>query len=181
MRRPRPLVSGTMRIGMLGILLGATTAAAEPPRARLPPKRATPGDAVKPADAAKPAPKPDEATQPDAKDPEPADLWSALITPRPHGEAWVVPPNATKDGAPSWDGGFSLGRILTPPVHADAAPWPRGMVITPPDVNDPMAIEPGTNALRLGKRRVLALPRELSRGFQDGADRFWDLVLPRNM
>ncbi|MGE0548191.1 MAG: hypothetical protein AB7O24_10990 [Kofleriaceae bacterium] len=40
------------------------------------------------------------------------------------------------------------GHVIVPDPHPDAAPWPRGMVITPPDVGDPMVVNP--NALGLG-------------------------------
>ena len=33
-----------------------------------------------------------------------------------------------------------LGRVLRPAELADAREWPRGMVITPPETGDPMAV-----------------------------------------
>ncbi|HSN27650.1 MAG TPA: hypothetical protein VLT45_15265 [Kofleriaceae bacterium] len=33
----------------------------------------------------------------------------------------------------------ALGKIIVPGPFADAAPWPRGMVITPPETGDRMA------------------------------------------
>lgn len=39
------------------------------------------------------------------------------------------------------------GIVIDPGEHADARPWPRGMVIHPPDPRDPMV-------LRLGERHL---------------------------
>jgi hypothetical protein len=53
------------------------------------------------------------------------------------------------------------------------------MAVTPPDPNDPMTLEMGTNQLRSRIARTAWLPRDLSLGAKRAADAFWDLVLPK--
>ena len=78
------------------------------------------------------------------------------------------------------DGTRASGLVIQPPTHADAQLAPRGALIIPPDPNDPMALELGTNWLRShGREREPWLPRDLSRGFKRGADKIWDFVLPK--
>jgi len=48
-------------------------------------------------------------------------------------------------------GGPVRGIIIDPGEHADARPWPRGMVIHPPDTRDPMVLDLGGDP-HLGQR-----------------------------
>jgi hypothetical protein len=131
---------------MLAVLLAVAPAAAETPR---------PGPDAKP-DAKAPAP--------DAKTPAPD---AKLPAPAPKGTPRTLPPASLQDAMPrtdkpsgngtgglSFGGGFSLGTVIVPAPHPDDQPWPRGMVITPPDVGDPMAIVPGGDGLPPGERRA---------------------------
>ena len=45
------------------------------------------------------------------------------------------------------------GLIIDPGQHPDARPWPRGMVIHPPDTRDPMALDLGGER-HLGQRAL---------------------------
>ena len=84
------------------------------------------------------------------------------------------------DGVMGMFGAMASAIIITPPAHADAEAWPRGMVIRPPDVNDPMDIEIGTNQLRMhGEKIEPWLPRDVSRSLKLGADKLWDVLLPK--
>ena len=76
-------------------------------------------------------------------------------------------------------GKLATGVIIVPKKHPDAEPAPFGGWIVPPDVNDPIALEPGTNQLRNRIPRTAWLPRDLSRAFKAGADKVWDVVLPK--
>ena len=70
--------------------------------------------------------------------------------------------------------------MVTPPYHPDAEPVAKGGGrIVPPEPNDPMALELGTNGLRARERVEPWLPRDLSRQLKRGADKVWDLVLPK--
>ena len=82
-------------------------------------------------------------------------------------------------GKPGMDGKLASGVIIVPKKHPDAEPAPFGGWIVPPDVNDPIALEPGTNQLRNRIPRTAWLPRDLSRAFKAGADKVWDVVLPK--
>jgi hypothetical protein len=42
---------------------------------------------------------------------------------------------------PSIGGGYSAGIVLEPKDHPDMQPWPRGMVIKPPDVDPKMLLD----------------------------------------
>lgn len=78
-----------------------------------------------------------------------------------------------REGYPAIDGGSVAGIVIEPPVIDEK------MVIVPPDVNDPMALEVGTNQLQNRIPRTPWLPRDLSLGAKDAADAVWDLVLPK--
>lgn len=78
------------------------------------------------------------------------------------------------------DGTVSAAIVVKPGYHPDAEPVSKGgSWIVPPDPNDPMAIEPGTNQLRSRERVEAWLPRDLSRRLKLGADKVWDFVLPK--
>lgn len=57
-------------------------------------------------------------------------------------------PAGNGSGAPAFGGGWSAGIVIAPEPHPDARPWPLGMVIEAPDVNDPIAIPPGCDGLQ---------------------------------
>ena len=76
---------------------------------------------------------------------------------------------------PSMGGGTSLGIVVEPPPHPDARPWPRGMVVRPPDVKDRNVIEPGKKGLGGGNP---TMGRRLLDGIDDSVDAIWSLVLP---
>ena len=87
-----------------------------------------------------------------------------------------------RDGVVGIDGTLASGIVVTPPAHPDAELAPRGAWIIPPDPNDPMALELGTNQLRSREHeheREPWLPRDLSRKLKRGADKVWDLVIPK--
>lgn len=85
-----------------------------------------------------------------------------------------------RDSVLNMDGTTSAAIVVKPPYHPDAEPVAKGgSWIVPPDPNDPMAIEPGTNQLRSRERAVPWLPRDLSRQLKRGADKVWDFVLPK--
>ena len=78
-----------------------------------------------------------------------------------------------REGFPAIDGGTVAGMVIKPPRVDEA------MVIVPPDVNDPIALELGTHRLRNRIARTRWLPRDLSVGAKHAADAVWDLVLPK--
>jgi hypothetical protein len=67
--------------------------------------------------------------------------------------------------------------VITPPAHADMAPYPRGMVITPPDPHDDMVVAPGARGLpapSLSKQLGAGLHRSL----ELGVDALTELLRP---
>lgn len=95
-------------------------------------------------------------------------------------EAVVQAKVVQRDGQLGMDGQVSAALVVKPPYHPDAEPVNKGgSWLVPPDPNDPMDIEIGTNRMRSRERVEPWLPRELSRGFKRGADKVWDLVLPK--
>jgi hypothetical protein len=73
---------------------------------------------------------------------------------------------------PADRGGFS-GIVIVPPATTDARPYPRGMVIEPPDVGDSMAnelVKPWTWS-----------SRSLWQRFGDGLRALWDQAQPREL
>lgn len=77
-------------------------------------------------------------------------------------------------------GKVASGIVIKPPYHPDAEPVHRGgSWMVPPDPNDPMVLELGTNQLPLRDKVEAWLPRDLSRQVKRGADKVWDLVLPK--
>ena len=90
--------------------------------------------------------------------------------------AKLIDPN----GALGIDGKVSSGIIIKPPYHRDGEPVHKGgSWLVPPDPNDPMVLELGTNQLPMRERVEPWLPRDLSRQIKRGADKVWDLVLPK--
>lgn len=88
-------------------------------------------------------------------------------------------PAAPAIGGPSFGGGVSAGIVIVPEKHPDAEPWPKGMVIKPPDVNDPMAIIPGTDQMPEGRPRASASwSRSLADVVGDGIGTLFELILP---
>ncbi len=88
-----------------------------------------------------------------------------------------APDKAT--GGPSFGGGHSAGIVIVPAPHPDDRPWPLGMVIKPPDVNDAIAIAPGTDALRPGTPQAPETwSKRLTDAIQDGIDAIVELVVP---
>lgn len=83
-------------------------------------------------------------------------------------------------GVVGMDGVMASGIVIEPPPHPDARPYGKGgMVIAPPETNDPMALIPGTNQLRPRERVDAWFPRDWSRELKRGADKVWDFVLPK--
>jgi hypothetical protein len=91
-------------------------------------------------------------------------------------------PSGNATGGPSFGGGTSAGIVIKPPPHPDDQPWPKGMIIVPDDVNDPMVIAPGADGLSPGKPRA---PATWSKRFADaihgGIDTIVELLLPQNL
>jgi hypothetical protein len=86
----------------------------------------------------------------------------------------------TRGGAVGIDGKQTAGMVIKPPYHPDGEPVSRGGGwMVPPDTNDLMSLETGTNQLRSREQVTAWLPRDLSRGLKRGADKVWDLVLPK--
>jgi hypothetical protein len=160
---------GAMR-SMLAVLLAVAPAAAETPR----PGPDTTPDAKAPAPDAK-------APAPDAK--APVAPKGAPRTLPPASLQDVMPrtdkPSGNGTGGLSFGGGFSLGSVIVPAPHPDGQPWPRGMVITPPDVGDPMAIAPGGDGLTPGERREPPTwGQRLADAVHGGIGALFGLVLP---
>ena len=90
--------------------------------------------------------------------------------------AKLIDPN----GALGVGGTVASGIVIKPPYHPDAEPVNKGgSWLVPPDPNDPMVLELGTNGLRAREKVEPWLPRDLSRQLKRGADRVWDVVLPK--
>lgn len=88
-------------------------------------------------------------------------------------KAFTPEPQKAKPSSLGMDGKLSMGMAIVPPRHAD-----ERALIVPPDPNDPIALELGTNQLRDREPRVPWWPRDLSLAFKAAADRIWDHVLP---
>ncbi|MDQ3335323.1 MAG: hypothetical protein M4D80_09175 [Myxococcota bacterium] len=85
-----------------------------------------------------------------------------------------------QNGSLGIDGTVAAGIVIKPPYHPDAEPVHRGgSWIVPPDPNDPMALEMGTNSLPWRDRVEPWLPRDLSRQLKRAADKVWDVMLPK--
>lgn len=86
---------------------------------------------------------------------------------------------AAPHGTPGIKGGIALGIVIEPPAHPDAKTVDQGgSILIPPDVNDAMALIPGTNQIRDHVKLEPWLPRDLSRSVKAGADHVWDFLLP---
>jgi hypothetical protein len=111
-----------------------------------------------------------------AADPPKQDLTLPDIVKESLKSAKLIDPN----GALGIDGKVSSGIVIKPPYHPDAEPVSKGgSWLLPPDPNDPMVLELGTNQLPWRDKVEPWLPRDLSRQIKRGADRVWDLVLPK--
>jgi hypothetical protein len=87
---------------------------------------------------------------------------------------------AKPSGVLGVDGKVAAGIVLTPPDHPDGKLREHGgSIIIPPDPNDPMALEMGTMQLRNRVKIDPWLPRDLSRSVKRGADKVWDVLLPK--
>jgi hypothetical protein len=89
--------------------------------------------------------------------------------------------NAT--GAPGVHDVWASGIVIAPPAHADMHAWPRGMVMTPPDVRDRNVL--GLGGLELPGRpdswalpAARAWPSWLSRGLAHGIAGLLDWMIP---
>jgi hypothetical protein len=144
-----------MRAGVLAFVLTAQPVAAEP---------------VDPVDSADPKPKPKPNVQ--VTVPDLVDEMRARSPTRP----------GTVGGGVGITGEWSSGIVVDPGPHRDAEPFGEGgMVIAPPDVGDQMALELGTNQLRSHDQRLPWWPRDLSRQLGRGMQKFWELVLPKQL
>ena len=87
---------------------------------------------------------------------------------------------AKPSGVLGVDGKVAAGIVITPPEHPDSKLREHGgSIIIPPDPNDPMALEMGTMQLRSREKIEAWLPRDLSRSVKRGADKVWDVLLPK--
>jgi hypothetical protein len=159
------------------VSLAIVPAYADPPRPQpAPAPRPAPKDAPAPMPGptpAAPAPAPSSATGPPRVLP-PASLQDVMPK-APKGPDKVT-------GGMSLGGGFSSGMVVVPPLHPDDRPWPQGMIITPPDVNDPIAIAPGADGLAPGKRRAPETwSRRLADAIDGGIGAIVDLVMPSGL
>jgi len=166
---------------VVAVLLAVVPAYAETPGAQPEPQpRSEPKAAPAPAPKAAPAPTPAPApAQPRAPKGPPRVLPPAALQ-----DAMPRPPKAPDKvtGGMSLDGGFAAGTIVVPPPHPDDQPWPKGMVITPPDVNDPIAIPPGTDGLAPGKPAPPATwSKRMADAMLGGIGKIVDLVVPQAM
>jgi hypothetical protein len=115
---------------------------------------------------------------PAAADPEPA--GKSVQLPDIVKESIEAVQQVDKSGVVGMDGVLSAGIVITPPYHPDAEPVSKGGIWhVPPDPNDPMVLIPGTNQLRARVKAEPWLPRDLSRSLKRGADRVWDVLLPK--
>ena len=144
MMRARLLVSAPV----LAWLAAAATAVADP-------KPASPKPSTPPANAVG-APGADPWT--------PAEDWLDFSR---------KPPANMTTQSPSLGGGYSAGVVIDPGDHPDARLHPYGMVFHPPDVHDPMVLEPGTKGLTDGSR---SFGQRLADGIRTGADTLWGLM-----
>lgn len=191
MARPARPVPGAMRSVVLIVLLATVPAYADTPRpAPQPEPKAAP--APEPPAPAAPAPSAPAAPAPAPKAAAPA--TPAPAAPAAKGQPRVLPPASLQDvmprapdpsgnasGGPAFGGGTAAGIVIKPPPHPDDRPWPEGMIITPPDVNDPIAIAPGGDGLSPGKPRAPATwTRLFADTIQDGIDAVVELMLPQN-
>ena len=197
----RWLVSGPMRSVLVVVLFSIVPAYADtPPQPRpQPDSKAAPAPDSKaaPAPDSKAAPAPDSKTAPAPKSaPAPGSGPAPAQGSAPAGPPRTLPPASLADvmpktapngpdqatGGPSFGGGVSAGIVIRPEPHPDDRPWPQGMVITPPDVNDAIAIAPGTDSLAPGKPpKPEPWNKRIGDAVQDGIEAIVDLVLPRKL
>jgi hypothetical protein len=95
-------------------------------------------------------------------------------------EATAPAKRAEPSGVLGVDGKVAAGIVIPPPDHPDSKLREHGgSIIIPPDPNDPMAFEMGTMQLRSKEKIEPWLPRDLSRSLKRGADKVWDVLLPK--
>jgi hypothetical protein len=114
------------------------------------------------------------AADPDQK-PPPAPPITIKIEPPTN---QVITPS---DRTPGIGGIDALGKVLVPEPHADAALWPFGALIVPPDVGDQNVLVPGTMQLPWWKPRKQAtgpVSKELLDGIEGGVGAFIELLVP---
>ena len=117
------------------------------------------------------------AAEPPTPSPEPT---KPLKLPDVVKEATESAKLAKPSGVLGVDGKVAAGIVLTPPAHPDDKLREQGgSIIIPPDPNDPMALEMGTMQLRNREKIEPWLPRDLSRSVKRGADKVWDVLLPK--
>ena len=66
------------------------------------------------------------------------------------GDAWATLPNV-KPAHPGLGGGTSTGFVIDPGPHPDMQPYPRGMVIKPPDIDGRMLLDLDDRTTGVGK------------------------------
>ncbi|HEU0030213.1 MAG TPA: hypothetical protein VFQ53_06265 [Kofleriaceae bacterium] len=83
------------------------------------------------------------------------------------------------DRVPGMTGDVSA-RILVPPDHPDARPWPLGMLITPPETGDHNVLVPGLNSLPFWKFQTPGAPvtKQLIDGLNLGVGTMVELLVP---
>ena len=86
-------------------------------------------------------------------------------------------PQTPATGAKAFGGGWAAGMVIEPKHERDAEPYPRGMVIEPPDVGDSIGIPPG--GLGLPGPRTWAA--RLVRGLDRGVGSVLDVIIPSHL
>jgi hypothetical protein len=105
-------------------------------------------------------------------DPAPGPSPSPVRGPESGVAAPVPSPDRWQAYQPADQGGFS-GIVVVPKPMQDALPYPRGMVITPPDTGDRMG-----NALTSPWAWA---SRSLWQRFGEGIDAIWSVLQPQNL
>jgi hypothetical protein len=171
-RREHP-VSVSMRLVVAAVLFAFVPAHADP----------LPEPGPQPAPKAAPAPAPAPGSGPGAAPQAPAVPGLPKVLPRASladvMPKALPPPADQVTSGPAFGGGSASGIVITPPPHPDDQPWPRGMIITPPDVNDPIAIAPDGDGLSPGKpREPASWSKRFTDAVQDGIDAMIELMMP---
>ncbi len=77
--------------------------------------------------------------------------------------AWEPPARPTTK-VPGMTGADSTAIVIDPGAHADARPWPHGIVIRPPETGDHNVIELGSSDLPASTKLSVRLGRTLDHG-----------------